>query len=466
MTSPELPLINPATGEVFDAVPMLPTDGVDRVVRTAATAQEKWRRTPVADRITLCEEFLRTLQKDGDTIARHVSMQMGKPLTEALAEFRRAVDMAKALIAMADNALGEVWLAEDGGIERAIRHEPLGVVADIPSWNYPILLPLRTILPAVLGGNAVVLKHSTKTPLTGRALADAFERAGAPLGLVQSVTGDAAVTNALVEHPSVAAIAFTGSAEGGAAIRRQASGHGVHLVSELGGNDAAFVCADADIDAAAADLLVGVFENAGQSAWAVERIYVERPAYEAFAERFAAHARTLVLGDPLSGATTLGPVATQRTLDDLQRVIQEAVTAGAELVVSPGDFDKPASGWYFPPVVLGHAPQQCALMRQECFGPVVGIRPVENDAEAVACMNDSGFGLTASVWTRDADRALLLADALAVGTVYMNETGVLDPALPWAPAKASGQGVTLSPWGLHQFTRPKSLRLRTGSAPR
>ena len=466
MKSPHLPLSNPYTGEVFDTVTPMSVEGVDRVVREARKAQAKWRAVSMADRCTVCEEFLRALQSIGDDLAREVTLQMGKPLTEAMAEVRVAIESAKAIIAMADNALGELWLPEENGIERAVRQEALGVVLDIPSWNYPVLLALRTLIPALLGGNAVILKHSTKTPLTGRSIAGAFEAGGGPFGLVQDIIGDAELTAAFAAHPGVDAIAFAGSTAGGAAIRQHASQHSKRLVLELGGNDPAFVCADADLDAAARGLLRGVFENAGQSAWAVERIYIEKSVYDAFVERFTEHVRSLEMGDPMSGATTLGPLATQRGPDDLQRIVQAAMTTDARLLVGPSDFKRPETGWFFPPVVMGKVPQGCALMRQECFGPVVGLRAVDTDEQAIELMNDSPYGLAASIWTQDPDRTMRLADKLEVGTVFLNETGVFDPALPWSPAKGSGQGVTLSPWGLHQFTRPKALHLRTGPPAR
>jgi len=466
MNAPELSLISPYSGEVFDTVALTPASGVDRIVREARKAQAAWQAVSLANRCAVCEGFLRALQAMGDDLARETSLQMGKPLTEAMAEVRLAIDNAKALIAMADNALGEIWLPEEDGVERAVQQAPLGVVADIPSWNFPVLLPMRTLIPALLGGNAVILKHSTKTPLTGRAIAAAFEAAGGPFALVQDVIGDAEVTAALAAHPGVDAITFAGSTAGGAALRRQASEHPKRLVLELGGNDPAYVCSDADLDAAAQGLVRGVFENAGQSAWAVERIYVEKGVYDAFVERFVEGVRGLVMGDPLHGATTLGPLATERGPDDLQRIVQAVMSTDARLLVGPSDFQKPGTGWFFPPVVMGHAPQGCALMRQECFGPVVGMMPVDNDEQAIERMNDSPYGLSASLWSQDPDRTMRLAEKLDTGVVFLNDSGVLDPALPWAPAKGSGQGVTLSPWGLHQFTRSKALRLRTGPASR
>ena len=466
MHAPQIALINPYSGEVLDAVTPMPADGVDRVVREAGAAQAKWRTAALSSRCALCEEFLRALQATGDELARETTLQMGKPLTEAHAEVRTAIEHAKALIAMADDSLGDIWLPEEDNVERAVQQVPLGVVACIPSWNYPVLLAMRTLIPALLGGNAVILKHSIRTPLTGRALAAAFDAAGGPFGLVQDVIGDAGLGAALAAHPGVAAVSFAGSTEGGTAIRRHASPYSKRLALELDGNDPAYVCDDAGLEEAARALVKGAFENAGQSAWAVERIYVHKAVYASFIERFTERARALVMGDPLLGSTTLGPLATGQRADELRRVVEDAVTASAELLVGPDDFETPATGWFVPPYVAGNAPRDSALMQRACFGPVLGITPVEDDEQAVAWMNEGPHGLAASLWTQDPDRTMRLAAELDAGTVFLNETGVFDPALPSAPAKESGQGVTLSPWGLHQFTRPKALRLRTGPPAR
>jgi acyl-CoA reductase-like NAD-dependent aldehyde dehydrogenase len=366
------------------------------------------------------------------------------------------------MAALAVEALADLRLPPKAGFTRFIRREPLGVVLTIAPWNYPLLTAVNSVVPAVMAGNAVLLRHSAQTPLCAERIAASFSDAGAPEGLVQSLHTTHADTEKLVASPGVDFVAFTGSVAAGHRIQHAASERFIGVGLELGGKDPGYVRADADVAAAAEGLVDGAFFNAGQSCCGIERIYVHEAVYDAFVEAAVRLTGAYVLGDPLEAATTLGPMVNAAAADFVRGQADEAVAAGARSLVDPKAFDREAPGSaYCAPRLLVGVDHRMRLMREESFGPVVGVMKVRDDDEAVALMNDSEFGLTASVWTRDAEAAVALGDRVATGTWFMNRCDYLDPELAWTGVKDSGRGCTLSRLGYEHLTRPKSFHLRT-----
>lgn len=461
MSSSEIPVISPFSGETLFSVPALQSGEVDGVVARARVAFQQWRGSSLAERQTLCTRAAAWFKENQEAIARDITLQMGKPIGQATGEVNGLLDRAAHMIAIAEESLKDDVLPHKEGFARYIRHEPKGVVLDIAAWNYPLLIAVNVVVPAVLAGNAVIIKHSSKTPKCGTAFEDAFKAAGAPEGLVQAVTADHAVTELLIQHPGVDHVSFTGSVSGGRQVNRSAADRFIEIGLELGGKDPAYVCADADFDWAVANCIDGAFYNAGQSCCAVERIYVEAPIYDRFVEAAAAAVRAYKLGDPMDAATTIGPLASQAAPAFLKGQLESAVQAGGRLVVSPDEFILPSRGYFCAPALVADAPQHCGLMQEESFGPVIGILKVSGDDEALRYMNDSPYGLTASIWTSDLDRAVRIGEHVDTGTFFMNRCDYLDPALPWCGVKDTGRGATLSHYGLQAFTRLKSMHLRT-----
>jgi len=365
------------------------------------------------------------------------------------------------MLAIAGDALADLVPTAKPGFRRFVRREPLGVVLVLAPWNYPFLTAVNAIVPALVAGNTVILKHSEQTPLAAERLAEACEAAGLPRGVFQFVHCDHAAVARMIASPEIDFVAFTGSVEGGHAVQRAAAGRFIATGLELGGKDPAYVRADAPFEHTVENVVDGAFFNAGQSCCGIERVYVQRALFDRFVEAFVAKVKEYRLGDPLDPATTLGPMARARGADFVRDQTAEAVAMGARALIDPRAFpaDRPGSP-YLAPQVLVDVTHGMRVMSEESFGPVVGIMPVADDAEAVTRMNDSRYGLTASIWTGDPEAALALGDELETGTVFMNRCDYLDPALAWTGVKDSGRGVTLSRIGYEALTRPRSYHLR------
>jgi acyl-CoA reductase-like NAD-dependent aldehyde dehydrogenase len=433
---------------------------VAAVLGAARGAQRAWRRRPVAERVSLVSAAVDAFVARGPAIAEELTLQMGRPIAHAPGEVRGFEERARHMCAIAEEALADVVPEPRAGFRRFIRREPLGVVLVVAPWNYPYLTAVNAVVPALLAGNCVILRHSEQTPLCAERFAEAFAAAGLPRGVFQALHCDHAAVARMIASPEIGFVAFTGSVEGGHAVQRAAAERFIGTGLELGGKDPAYVRADAPFAHAVESLVDGAFFNAGQSCCGIERIYVQRSLYDRFVEAFVAQVKAYRLGDPREPATTLGPLARARAADAVREQIAEATAMGARALVDPRAFAADAPGTaYLAPQVLVDVHHGMRVMSEESFGPVVGIMPVADDAEAVVRMNDSPYGLTASVWTADTDAALAIGDEIETGTWFMNRCDTLDPALAWTGVKDSGRGVTLSRLGYEVLTRPKSYHL-------
>jgi acyl-CoA reductase-like NAD-dependent aldehyde dehydrogenase len=402
------------------------------------------------------------LVEDADAIGEELARQMGRPIRYAPMEIRRGfAERAAFFLEAAPDCLADTPGARRDGFNLFIRREPLGTVFVVAPWNYPYLTAVNAILPALLAGNSVVLKHSDQTLLCAERLTAAFAAAGGPPGVFQHLHLDHAQVADVIGDPRIGFVAFTGSVPGGHAVQQAASRRFIATGLELGGKDPAYVRADADLEHAVENIVDGAFFNSGQSCCGIERVYVHSDLFDTFVERAVALVRDYRLGSPLDPATTLGPMVRASAADFVRGQVADALAQGARSWIDPREFTEDAPGTpYLAPQVLTQVDHRMRLMTEETFGPAVGIMSVRDDAEALRLMNDSAYGLTASIWTRDPAAAVTLGDSLDTGTVFLNRCDYLDPSLAWTGVKDSGRGVTLSRFGFDAFTRPKSFHLR------
>ena len=403
----------------------------------------------------------KALKAMNEEVVPELAWQMGRPIRFG-GELGGTIERTEYCAKIAAEALADVERTDKAGFKRYLRRVPLGIVMVIAPWNYPFMTAINTIMPALMAGNVVVLKHAAQTLLVGERLAKAFEIAGLPKGVFQNIVLTHQGTEKLLGSGLIDHVNFTGSVGGGRAIEKALAGTFATLGLELGGKDPAYVRADADLNYAVENLVDGAFYNAGQCCCGIERVYVHEKHFDAVAEGLAEVARGFVLGNPLEEATTLGPMAQARFAAWVREQTDEALRKGAKALVDPSAFAANAPGTaYLAPQVLVDVDHQMSVMREESFGPVVGVMKVRNDEEALALMNDSPYGLTASIWTADEQAAIALGDRLETGTVFMNRCDYLDPALVWTGVKETGKGAALSELGYLSLTRPKSYHLRT-----
>jgi acyl-CoA reductase-like NAD-dependent aldehyde dehydrogenase len=462
MTSSIQKTISPVDGSLFVERELANPQKIENVLSRAVDAQASWKRTSVADRAAICRRMLEHLVENSDDVGRELSWQIGRPIAYSPFEIRRGFqERVNFMCDVAEQELGDRKLEPKENFERFIRREPLGVVLTLAPWNYPWLASVNAVVPALLAGNSVILKIAPQTPLVAERYAEAFEAAGLPPGVFQFLHIDHDQVADLIRDPRIAFVAFTGSVAGGHAVQRAASERFIATGLELGGKDPAYVRPDAPMAETIENLVDGAMFNSGQSCCAIERIYVHRDVYDRFVEGAVELTRQYKLGDPLDPEMTLGPMVGTEAADKAREHIREALAKGARGLIDPGLFPANREATpYLAPQILVDVDHSMLVMSEETFAPVVGVMRVQNDEEAVRLMNDSRYGLTASIWTSDAEAALRIGDQVETGTWYMNRCDYLDPQLAWVGIKDSGRGCTLSRLGFEAFTRPKSYHLR------
>lgn len=453
--------ISPINSEVYVERPLAATNEIEDTLAKARQAQKAWAAKSVAERAQICSAAVDAFVANKEVIANELTWQMGRPIRYSQGEVGGYEERARYMIGAAEDALAPLQLEEKAGFTRYIKREALGVVFVVAPWNFPFMTAINAVMPALMAGNVVVLKHSAQTPLCAERMVESFEKAGIPAGVFQYLHLSHADTESIIASDKVDYVAFTGSVGGGEMVEKAAAGTFKGIGLELGGKDPAYVRADANIDQAVDTAIDGAFFNSGQSCCGIERIYVHESVYDEFVEKAVALVKGYVLGRSDDDGTTLGPVVKASAADFILGQIDEAVAQGAVAHIDSQAFAMAEKGTpYLAPQVLTNVDHSMRIMQEESFGPVVGIQKVSDDEAAVALMNDSEFGLTASVFTTDVEAGIAIGERLETGTFFINRCDYLDPALAWTGVKNSGKGCTLSALGYDYLTRPKSFHVK------
>ena len=453
--------ISPVDGSVYVERETATGEEIQNTLTAAVAAQKLWKKTPIAERQALCSKAVAAFVARKVEIAEELTWQMGRPISQAPGEVAGFEERARHMIEIADNALADLKPEAKDGFTRYIKREPLGVIFVVAPWNFPYLTSVNAIMPALLAGNSVVLKHSAQTPLCAERLHQAFTEAGLPQGVFQYLHLSHSDTEAVIKSAEINFVAFTGSVPGGEMVERVAAGRFIGVGLELGGKDPAYVRRDANLQHAIETVTDGAIFNSGQSCCGIERVYVDAAVFDEFVEGVVALVNKYKLGRPDDTDTNLGPLVKASAANFVRGQIDEAVAAGAKALVSAGKFEADEKGSpYLAPQVLIDVDHSMRVMNEETFGPVIGIMSVSGDEEAISLMNDSEFGLTAAVFTEDENAAIDIGNQTETGTWFMNRCDYLDPALAWTGVKNSGRGCTLSTVGFESLTRPKSYHLK------
>ncbi len=459
-----LKIISPVDNSVYAERPLVSDGEIRATLERARAAQRQWREVPVGDRCRIATAFTDAMVADKARVSELLAWQMGRPIRYGPGEVRGFEERARYMIEVAPATLEDIDPGPKEGFVRFIRREPLGVVLNLPAWNFPYMTALNAVLPAIIAGNTVVMKHSSQTALVAEHFADCFKKASLPKDVFQVLNMSHEATASAISSGLVDQVGFTGSTSGGRAVMAAvaAAPNFPATCLELGGKDPAYVRPDANIAFAAENIVDAGYFNSGQSCCAIERIYVHEAVYDRFVEAAVAVINGYALGSPVDEDTTLGPVVRTKAADFVRGQVAKAVARGARPLIDTSRFAADREGSpYLAPQLLVDVDHSMEIMTEETFGPAHGVMKVKSDEEAIRLMNDSSFGLTASVWTEDEAAAKAIGDKIETGTVYMNRADYLDPALAWVGVKESGRGVTLSRVGYEHLTRPKSFHLRT-----
>nr|CAG8542276.1 2733_t:CDS:10 [Entrophospora candida] len=443
---PDQVTISPIDNSVCVVRTLATTDQVYETIDRSWEAFKKWKKVSVKERAKIVSKFIDVFVAKKDELTKELTVQMGRPIKYAPGEINGTEERARHMVSISEESLKDFELSDSDkpGFKRFIKREPLGPVLVIAAWNYPYLISINVVIPALLAGNTVILKQSSQTPLCAERYAEAFKEAGLPDDVFQVLHVSHSDTEKAIQHPHIAYVNFTGSVEGGNQIQKSASARFIGIGLELGGKDPAYVLPDCDLDYTVEQLVDGSFFNSGQCCCAIERIYVHEQIYDSFLEKFVALTKQYKLGNPLETDTTLGPMVRAKAADFVRDQIEDAVNKGAKELIDTSLFklDKRNTP-YKAPQVLIDVNHSMRVMTEESFGPVIGIMKVSSDEEAINLMNDSEFGLTASIWTKDEDAALRIGNEIETGTWFMNRCDYLDPALAWVGVKNSGRGCSL-----------------------
>ena len=450
-------ILNPADGSVIRQVAEDDDAAIARKYSKARAAQPEWAATPLASRLAMIRRFKEEIARRTDDLAKALTREMGKPIRQSRNELDALRERLDFFLLKTRSALAPETVLGGGKLSERITHEPLGVVANISAWNYPYFVGSNVFIPALLAGNTVLYKPSEHATITGLAIGDMMQSAGVPRDAFQVVVGAGEAGAALISQP-VDGVFFTGSYATGAKVAATCAPRMVKVQLELGGKDPVYVCEDVDVKTAAESLADGAMYNAGQSCCAVERIYVHEKIHDRFVDAFVATVRGYKVGDPMDEKTYLGPLARAPQIEVLEAQIRDALEKGAKLVLGGKRIDRPGN-WFAASVLTG-VNHEMQLMRDESFGPVIGIQKVANDADAIQLMNDTEYGLTAGVYTPKERRARAILAKVRSGSAYWNCCDRVSPRLPWSGVGHSGVGLTLSTYGIRAFTRPRAWHLR------
>lgn len=458
-------IVSPIDGSIVAERELASDSQIETVLTNAEHARTTWRNTSVEERARLCEAMVKHLEKNVTEIANEITHQMGRPVRYTPNEILRgAQERARYMISIAAGELSDISVPQVEGFTKFIRRDPVGTVLIVAPWNYPYLTAINSLIPALMSGNTVIMKHASQTLLCAERFSEACAAAGFPDGVFQHIHASHSAVEKMIGDSRINFVVFTGSVQGGAAMERAAAGRFIGVGTELGGKDPSYVRADCDLALAIAENVDGAFFNSGQSCCAIERIYVHDSVYDQFIDGFVQLTKQYVLGNPFDDTTTIGPMVNAGAADFVRGQVSAAIAAGATALINESHFAASQVGTaYMGPIVLTNVNHTMSVMRDESFGPVIGIMRVGSDDEAISLMNDSPFGLTASLWTQDATAAQAIGHRLETGTVFMNRCDYVDPTLVWTGVKDTGSGIALSRLGFNAYTRPKSFHLKLNS---
>lgn len=459
-------IYSPSDRQLIAERPLADDIQISDTLANAYDAQKHWQQTAIAERGAICQKAIDWFSDHQTELAQEISQLMGRPIQFAQGEIAGVKERGEYMIAIAEDALEDLDVSDENNpaFKRLIRRVPLGTAFIIAPWNYPYLTAINSIIPALMAGNSVILKHASQTLLCAEQFLRAFQAAGLPAGVFQYLHLDHSQTLGAIQNDDINFVSFTGSVSAGKVIEQALAGCFKPLALELGGKDPAYVRADADLADSINNLVEGAFFNSGQSCCGIERIYVAQEIFSEFVAGFVAETKKLTLGHALEPSTSLGPMINQAAVDHAEQQVQSALDAGATAHINDTDFQLDQAlkqqGYYLTPQVLTQVKQDMAIMQEESFAPIIGILPVSDDAEALRHINDSAFGLTASVWTQNEKAFMNISAEIEAGTVFMNRCDYLDPRLPWSGIKSSGRGCSLSQLAYQQLTRPQSIHIK------
>ncbi|KAI7872691.1 aldehyde dehydrogenase [Spinellus fusiger] len=461
---PSLPVISPVDHQVLFEIECQTETDINKSIAAAKQAFPAWKKVPVAERVAIIQKFCAVFETKQEQVTESLVSQMGRPRRYGGGEIKGVLERTNYFCSVAEESLKDEVIEDQPNTKRFMKKEPVGSVFIIASWNYPYLTAVNNVIPALLAGNPVLLKQSPQTPKCADVLVEALREAGVPSAIIQAIHVDDRGADFIVRHADIHFVSFTGSVAVGKKIR-ESIGASQRLVGsgmELGGKDPAYVLADANIDYAVENIVDGAFFNSGQCCCSIERCYVAESVYDAFVKKAVSLTETYVLGNPNAMETTLGPMANVRFADNVRAHIKDAESKGAKLLIDTTKYftaDK-AGTTYVGPQILVNVTHDMLVMKEETFGPVLAIMPVASDEEAIRLMNDSNYGLTASIWTCSSEKAIAIGDQIETGTWFMNRCDYIDPALAWVGVKDSGSGFSMSKAGFNNFVRIKSYHLK------